>query len=384
MVHGYLLRGTGSNLFVSNLARSFCKKGHDVFLFCQERQAKDIDFISEHNVLDEDNKLTKVLFKREIKFSGRCRLYNPNLHGLLPVYVYDEYKGFKVKVFHELEDSELEDYIDFNRQAIEAIHKKFNFDVIQSNHVIMSPYIARMVWSKHKVPYYITLHGSALNFTVKSDPKRFNPYAEESLLDAEKIFAVSEHNRAEMLSHFPDIASEVESKVKVVPSGVDAEIFKTLKGTKTELINNLCSILEEKIKKWPKGKTPKQKSEFTKALSSVPLDQIGSLVDKYNNQYNPGYPDTDIVETLKRIDWERDKIILFVGKYLPTKGIQIIVDALPLVIKEFPNLHALLVGFGKYREELEALVFSLQNSLESVFSFIQDYRLRRTTCIDSV
>jgi len=36
VVHGYLLRGTGSNLYVSNLCRTFTRQGHRVLLFSQE------------------------------------------------------------------------------------------------------------------------------------------------------------------------------------------------------------------------------------------------------------------------------------------------------------------------------------------------------------
>lgn len=376
MIHGYSLRGTGSNLFVNELVRSFCKKGHNVFLFCQEREAKNIDFISEYYAFHDDNVHTDLMSKRKTRFPGKCILYNPNLQGLLPVYVYDEYKGFKVKVFTELKDSEIKNYITFNRQSIETVHEKANFDVIQSNHVVMSPYIARSVWKKHKVPYYITLHGSAFNFTVRSDPKKFNPYAEMSLLDAERIFAVSDYNRTEILSYFSNIASKIERKFTVTPIGVDTKTFKLLKGTKRKSINRLCSLLRKKIQKWNYGKTPELKSEFLKELRRATFEEIETLVIKYNNLYNHGYPDTDIVESLKNIKWEHDRIILFVGKYLQTKGIQIIISAFPFILKELPNIHALFVGFGRYREELEALVFALQSNNRRLFKYLNKRNFR--------
>jgi len=40
VVHGYILQGTGSNLYVSNLCRAFCADGHEVLLFSQETQPK--------------------------------------------------------------------------------------------------------------------------------------------------------------------------------------------------------------------------------------------------------------------------------------------------------------------------------------------------------
>ena len=35
--HGYLLRGTGSNIYNANLARALAALGHEVHLFCQDR-----------------------------------------------------------------------------------------------------------------------------------------------------------------------------------------------------------------------------------------------------------------------------------------------------------------------------------------------------------
>ncbi len=72
--HGYMLRGTGSNIYNVNLARALAKLGHEVHLLCQDR---------------------------EIKIEG-VEIHNPDIGGLLPVYVKDPYEGFEVKAFPEL------------------------------------------------------------------------------------------------------------------------------------------------------------------------------------------------------------------------------------------------------------------------------------------
>ena len=36
--HGYLLRGTGSNIYNANLARALAALGHEVDLLCQDRE----------------------------------------------------------------------------------------------------------------------------------------------------------------------------------------------------------------------------------------------------------------------------------------------------------------------------------------------------------
>ena len=38
--HGYLLRGTGSNIYNANLARALARLGHEVHLLCQDREVE--------------------------------------------------------------------------------------------------------------------------------------------------------------------------------------------------------------------------------------------------------------------------------------------------------------------------------------------------------
>ena len=41
--HGYLLRGTGSNIYNANLAQALAGLGHDVHLLCQDLDAEKLD-----------------------------------------------------------------------------------------------------------------------------------------------------------------------------------------------------------------------------------------------------------------------------------------------------------------------------------------------------
>jgi len=370
VIHGYLLTGTGSNIFVNNLARNFCRLGHDVFLFCQEKNPEAIDFVSGHSVFESGNRTYRSLFSRPTEYPGRCTVFNPDINGLLPVYVYDEYEGFRVKTFRQMKIAEIEAYIRCNADALETIHLEVRFDLIQSNHVVMSPYIARVLGKMYDIPYFITLHGSALNFSVKNDA-RLRPYASKALLGAAGIFAVSNHNRLEAVTFFKRIAPRIESKFTVVPAGVDTDLFRVLELPRHDSIRQLQGHLEQRLKLLPRGKSPRQKQSFFHELDETSsLEEVDQLVSKYNAEYTPGHPDQDIVQTLDRVDWQNDWVLLFVGKYLWTKGIQMVIGALPLVLNSVPDLHLLLVGFGSYREELEALVYSLGAGRRELFRYL--------------
>ena len=65
ITHGYLMQGTGSNLYVCNLARALCKSGCQVSIVCQEHTPEPFDFVSEHIIFKPDNVKLETVFKRE-------------------------------------------------------------------------------------------------------------------------------------------------------------------------------------------------------------------------------------------------------------------------------------------------------------------------------
>ena len=89
MTHGYMLSDTGSNVYVQNLCRALVRKGNEVYLLCQEPAPLSYDFVDEFGVVDGDR--IDKLGEQETPYPGRCVLYRPEIGGLLPVYVYDDY-----------------------------------------------------------------------------------------------------------------------------------------------------------------------------------------------------------------------------------------------------------------------------------------------------
>ena len=47
ILHGYLLEGSGSNLWTRSIIQSLCSQGEIVHLFCQENHPELYDFIGE-------------------------------------------------------------------------------------------------------------------------------------------------------------------------------------------------------------------------------------------------------------------------------------------------------------------------------------------------
>src|SRR6185436_10874352 len=162
LFHGYMLRGTGSNIYTANLARALATLGHEVHLLCQDRQVQ-IDGVEIHN---------------------------PDIHGLLPVYVKDPYEGFEVKTFPELTEDELDRYIEANVVAVrEVAAAAGDFDAALAGHLVMGPAIL----ARAEIgDFAAKIHGSALEYTVKPHP-RFLPYAREGMEAATCVLVGSRH-----------------------------------------------------------------------------------------------------------------------------------------------------------------------------------------------
>jgi glycosyltransferase involved in cell wall biosynthesis len=192
--HGYMLRGTGSNIYNVNLARALARLGHEVHLLCQDR---------------------------EVRIEG-VEIHNPDIGGLLPVYVKDPYDGFEVKAFPELSEAELDRYVDANVVAVrEVAAGAGGIDLALANHLVMGPAIlARAAVA----PFAAKIHGSALEYTVKPHP-RFLPYAREGVEAARGVLVGSGHTGESLWAALADVPGLWE-KTRLGPPGVDVEEFR--------------------------------------------------------------------------------------------------------------------------------------------------------------
>jgi glycosyltransferase involved in cell wall biosynthesis len=219
--HGYLLTGSGSNLYAANIARVWRRQGHDVLLMCQEHAVGELDFIDSYG--DIDGSSSDVVFSDNgtAPASGRCRVLRPNIDGLLPVYVYDEYEGFVVKRFIDLDLDELTRYTELNVRAMRTAIEGFRPDAVIVGHEVMGPYISLMACVETGKSYLAKLHGSALEYAVKLQD-RYRTYATEGLGGARVVVGGSQY----MLEEAASVILGWRKKGVVVNPGCDVELFR--------------------------------------------------------------------------------------------------------------------------------------------------------------
>ncbi len=296
LFHGYMLRGTGSNIYTVNLARALAGLGHEVHLLCQDRQV-EIDGVEIHN---------------------------PDIHGLLPVYVKDPYEGFEVKAFPELTDDELDRYIDSNVAAVrEVADATGGFDAALAGHLVMGPAIlARADIGR----FAAKIHGSALEYTVKPHP-RFLPYAEEGMRAANCVLVGSRHTAESLWAALPEVEG-LREKTRLGPPGVDTEAFRP-------------RVLS-------RGGVPGGALGFS-PVDGAPLDGRRGEKEDAPPRRAP-HPAPPAGETQQ---------VVFVGKLIVSKGVDLLLAAWPLVRARHPEVKLQIAGYGEYEQGLRRLLAAL-------------------------
>jgi glycosyltransferase involved in cell wall biosynthesis len=378
VTHGYLLTGTGSNLYVRNLVWELCKAGHDVYLVCQETHPEHIDYVQDVYGFAHRNTELVQLHSKETSYPGTCRVFRPDLEQFLPVYVFDHYQGFTVKEFPACADTEIQAYIELNRQALMTVLATFPIEIIQTNHTIMFPYIVAQLPDGKRYPHCVTVHGSALNFSVKKDP-RLVPYARAGFESASLVTVDSLHAREELCEFLEQHEmAHVDDRVRIIPAGVDVENFETLHGPKRSRIATFIGHMHPVVQH-SKGRTAAHTAGMFARLSTS-SDQVEELLRTVRASYDYRYVDRDVVEKIRAIDWDVDRVVLYVGKYLWTKGLHLLLLATPLVLERYPRTKFLFVGFGPFREVAEYMVHCLAHQrLDLLQDVLEDATLRDDT-----
>ncbi len=365
ITHGYILTGTGSNLYVSNLVREWCKSGHNVYLVCQDFEPEKLDFVDEVFEYNENNTSVTSVYKSRKTHKGYCKIFKPSINGLLPVYVYDHYEGFTVKEFPDCTDEEINTYVECNKTAMETILSNFQVDVIQTNHTVMFPYIVSQIKDLDKYKNYAVVHGSALNFTVKKH-KRFVPYALKGLEATNTIIVDSKHAYDELLEFLEEEKrTDLIPQVVIIPAGVDVDQFEIRTKPRTEHLADFKKSINKNIE-LSKGREEEIKIDLYENIT----DQITAI----RNSYDYRHIDKNAAIKINAISSEEDKVVLFVGKYLWTKGIHLILLAIPEILHKQPNTKFVFAGFGPFREVAELIIECINdNKLAHIKSLITMY-----------
>ncbi|HXC24204.1 MAG TPA: glycosyltransferase family 4 protein [Solirubrobacteraceae bacterium] len=351
--HGYLLSGTGSNVYNARLAEALVGLGHEVHLLCQDRHPERHAFVGSAGHWDngqlelavmgesragdgslgsrggsEDRDSASGVVSRQLP---ACTVYRPNIGGLLPVYVQDRYEGIEAKTFAACTDEEIAGYVRANVDAVGEIAELVRPDVALANHLVMGPVIlARAL--EGRTPYAVKVHGSALEYTVKPQPERFLGLAREGLAGARTVLVGSRHTAESLWRALgEEDGATIKRRTRLGPPGVDVERFRP---REPQDARASMRELEQRLRRGAPAFVEQSTSAFARDERAA-------------------------AEAIERIVEREGVLVAFVGKLIVSKGVDLLIAAWPLVLMSVPDAQLAIVGFGAYREGLEELLARL-------------------------
>ena len=356
ILHGYLLEGSGSNLWTRAVVRAMCRAGHDVHLVCQEPHPADYDFIAAAYLYEADS-TSRTLFERETPYDGRCIMHKPQLGPTLPVYVTDDYEEFERAVpMVDLDDAEIETYLAANAAVVERVVRSAKVTAIHANHAVLMSVVAARVSRKTGVPFAVMPHGSAIEYAVRRDD-RFLGFASRALHDASKVFVIGREMRTRVLDTFGDVPN-LDAKLRAVVLGVDTGQFvPTTPSDRAEKIATLIGSLAS----LDRGRRPDAVRRLRSRLhAGMTRDELADVLTEARAEPDKR-PDSDLETKLRGIDWKNDEVVLYVGRLIAGKGLQSLIFALPAILEARPNARLVIVGHGPQREVIDTILWALEN-----------------------
>ena len=186
--HGYLLGGTGSNVYTRQLARAWMRAGHDVTVFCQDPRPDMHDL-------------------------GGARVVRPDVGGLLPVFVRDRYEGYEVRLVQDCRADELDRWVAANAKAL-AEH--LPADVVFCNHVLLGGPVGLASGAR----FAVKAHGSELEFSMRGN-LALAAWGRDCLQHAAAVFVGSAHVRRVL----EEVCGPLD-RVHEIPPGVEIDEWK--------------------------------------------------------------------------------------------------------------------------------------------------------------
>jgi glycosyltransferase involved in cell wall biosynthesis len=276
--HGYLLGGTGSNVYTRSIAREWSRAGHEVVVFSQEPRPELFDLAG-------------------------ARVVRPEIEGVLPVFVLDRYEDVEARLLVDLSPAERERFVELN---VAALREHLPADLVFCNHVLLGAPVGAASGAR----FAVKAHGSELEYAMRGNAE-LRAWGSETLARTDAVFVGSGHIR----SVLEDVVGHVDD-VYEVPPGVDVEEFR-----------------------------PRPRAEA--------LD--GLLEESRRDPPNPGnaderLPDEGNAERLAAFLGGDTPTVVYFGKLLYNKGVHVLLEALRRL-----DARTVIVGFGDYRAQLEAL-----------------------------
>jgi glycosyltransferase involved in cell wall biosynthesis len=355
--HGWLLEGSGSNVATARVAEHYRAAGHDVLLLCQEQHPERYPWIDAFGSVDADGPL-ELTSKPVQSAAGRCVLLRPRIGSMIPVFVLDRYEGFdEVVRFVDLPDEALGAYLRANVHALRAAAAWHGTEIAFTGHAIPGAAIGRRALGSGR--YVAKIHGSDLEYAVRTQ-ERYRELAREGLEAARAVVGPT----ADVLARCAALVPGIEDLERIVAPGVEVTAFRPR--PRREALLEAADLLD-RDPDTARGRTSSIDGRVERALEARDAPALDALAETYDQSV----PEPDAATRLRRLAGTSGPIVGYLGKLIPQKGVELLLQAHRTAEHA---AHALVVGFGSYREWLAALATALERGDDAALAWLREVR----------
>lgn len=341
--HGWLLEGTGSNVYAAKVADAWRRQGHEVLLMSQQGHPERFGFVDSWGTVRPGGppRLTDTGVEPG---PGRVVLIRPEIGSLLPVFVLDHYEGFQVKRFVDLDEGELARYLNRNEESLREVIRWRVVDAAIAGHVVPGPVVVGRALDGQA--YVAKVHGSDLEYAVRLQ-ERYASLAREGLDGARVVVGASR----DVLARTVEVAPGIRDRTRVVPPGVDVGRWRP-RG-RAEALQDAADRMDRD----PDLARGRPGPVYWAVRLALEAREPGSL-DTLSRGYDQSVPDQAAPYRLRALAGTEGSLVGYLGKLIPEKGVERYLEALALL---GPDVRGLVVGFGLAREWLTALLVALHD-----------------------
>ena len=313
--HGYLLRGTGSNVYNARLCAALKRAGHIVDLLCQEPRPEELDFVDAVGTWEEG--VARVQTLRE---PVRVTVWRPDIGRLLPVYVADRYEGFEARPLLECSDAEIEAYVQANVAAVRDVCAR-----AAARRGARQPPRHGTGDRGPRARRRRALRGEGarqrpgVRRQARSGRASCPGHARASH-GARGVLVGSRHTGESLFAAMQD--DGLPGRTRLGPPGVDVDEFRPR--------DDAAAGVEALIGRLAASEDDAGEGAFARDASAA-------------------------ASALRRLDLVHDRHVCFIGKLIVSKGIDLLLAAWPLV----PEARLVVIGFGGFHDGLVALLDAL-------------------------
>lgn len=211
LINHFPLQGSGSGVYVANIAKSLVKKGNKVCIITPENTSNLPDL--------SGIKLHPVFFKYKEDIPGQLDFNFP---------CFDPHPRSSL-LFDNLTDVQLEQYKNAFKKAIEEEIIEFKPDIIHAQHI----WIISKIALEYNIPVIVTSHGSDI-MGYQAWPE-FHSIMYEVADKCKKIIAVSNHSKKDITNIF----KANKEKIITISNGYNEKVFYKEDYNKEEILKEL-------------------------------------------------------------------------------------------------------------------------------------------------